>query len=77
MSLILKEFKHKTFLFCPHGPFCGCSEEGSKDIGCSEETGMCDCKTNYRGLKCKECEKEYYKYPECKGKSNSILLIPW
>jgi len=45
---------------------CGCSEEGSKNIGCDEKTGMCDCKVNYRGLKCKECKNGYYNYPECK-----------
>ena len=65
------------FLFIKFNYFsaCGCSEEGSKNIGCDEKTGMCDCKVNYRGLKCKECKNGYYNYPECKGKPLSKLII--
>ena len=45
---------------------CGCSATGSVDRKC-QRNGKCECKPNFRGDKCEECQKGFYGYPECKG----------
>ena len=41
--------------------------EGSEDNTC-DENGQCNCKCNIKGVKCDECNSEYYGFPECHGK---------
>ena len=59
--------ERKRFFFSFFGPKdCGCSATGSVDRKC-QRNGKCECKPNFRGDKCDECQKGFYGYPECKG----------
>ena len=31
---------------------CDCNPKGSNGIGCTRETGQCDCKQEWEGLRC-------------------------
>ena len=53
---------------------CGCSATGSVDRKC-QRNGKCECKPNFRGDKCDECQKGFYGYPECKGMDFPFSLI--
>ena len=45
---------------------CDCNIFGSEEKSC-DDNGKCTCKKNVDGPKCKECKKDYYGFPECKG----------
>ena len=48
---------------------CKCSGEGSKSNVCDSKTGKCtDCKDNVVGDFCTECNKGYFKFPDCECK---------
>lgn len=38
---------------------------GSIGETCNEQTGQCECSSNYAGLHCDECKNGYYGYPAC------------
>ena len=47
---------------------CKCNKKGSKGEQCDEPSGKCICKLKQIvGDKCAECEKKYYKFPDCPG----------
>ena len=54
---------------------CKCNQKGSKGEQCDEPSGKCICKPNVIGNKCKECEKKFYKFPDCLGTCFSIFVI--
>ena len=54
---------------------CKCNLKGSKGEQCDEPSGKCICKPNVIGNKCKECEKKFYKFPDCLGNCFSIFVI--
>ena len=54
---------------------CKCNTKGSKGEQCDEPSGKCTCKLNVVGDKCKECEKKFYKFPDCLGTCFSIFVI--
>ena len=41
---------------------------------CDPATGQCQCKANYGGRQCYECQNGYYGYSDCDGERE--LLIP-
>ena len=41
---------------------CECDHpKGAESITCNDD-GQCDCKENFKGLKCNECKENYYDY---------------
>ena len=54
---------------------CVCSDQGSKSIGCDQETGDCECHENVAGQNCDSCNDGFFGFPECQGLSfgNSFL----
>lgn len=39
---------------------CECDEYGSYDSNCNKETGQCNCKPGYTGIKCDQCDVGYF-----------------
>lgn len=54
--------------------WCGCKEEGSKNLDCDTRTGKCECYPNYSGLNCDECAYGFENYPKCTGKDGKSAL---
>ena len=48
--------------------FCDCHDNGS-DFKICDEIGQCACKWGYIGKLCNQCDKKYYGFPNCKGRS--------
>ena len=46
---------------------CECNMIGSQNDVCNLGDGQCECKTNYAGRQCDECQKGYYSYSSCYG----------
>ena len=46
---------------------CQCSEDGSRDVSCDNNTGKCSCKTNVIGDKCNFCSPGFHTFPICEG----------
>ena len=44
---------------------CNCHDEGT--IDCDQQTGSCNCKSNFQGRRCADCATGYFG-PECKSK---------
>ena len=45
---------------------CNCHPQFSNG-SCADETGQCECKSNYGGQSCNRCSKGYHMFPECTG----------
>ena len=57
-------FIHYSILFLA----CDCNSVGSLNEVCNRANGQCECKTNYAGRKCDECQNGFYSYPSCYSK---------
>lgn len=44
---------------------CECEDQGSVSPICDLTDGQCECKNNYGGRQCSECEDGYYQFPTC------------
>uniref|UniRef100_A0A8C6UB52 Laminin subunit alpha 2 n=1 Tax=Neogobius melanostomus TaxID=47308 RepID=A0A8C6UB52_9GOBI len=44
---------------------CGCNAIGSVSQQCNVNTGCCQCRENFRGEKCNECQIGYRDFPQC------------
>ena len=52
---------------------CECNEDGSHDITCDDDTGVCNCKDNVTNEKCDQCTSSFFGFPACEGKSIKIV----
>ena len=46
---------------------CECSDDGSRDISCDDDTGKCPCRNNVIGDKCTFCSPGFTGFPNCEG----------
>lgn len=44
---------------------CNCSTVGSLDSQCNINTGQCNCRPKFSGLRCSECNRGHWNYPHC------------
>ena len=47
---------------------CECNEDGSHDITCDDDTGVCNCRDNITNDKCDQCTSGFFGFPTCEGK---------
>ena len=55
----VKSSQHWAFLACD------CHDEGT--ISCDKQTGICNCKSNFKGHRCDVCAAGYFG-PDCQSK---------
>ena len=55
----------KHFSLSVYTSACNCYDEGT--VNCDQQTGSCNCKSNYQGPRCADCAAGYFG-PECKSK---------
>ncbi|WAR24784.1 LAMA-like protein [Mya arenaria] len=50
---------------CDKVTACKCDQYGSRGASCDQETGQCDCFSNFQGLMCERCKEGLYNFPNC------------
>ena len=53
---------------------CACESIGSLNQVCNTGDGQCECKANYGGRQCDECQNGFYYYPDCYSKSEKYFI---
>ncbi len=54
---------------------CSCDQIGSTSSYCEPSDGQCQCRRNFGGRDCGQCEAGFYDYPSCTGQYIMVLGI--
>ena len=69
MNRVLKIMRNFiSHLYCYWFSACECNEDGSHDITCDDDTGVCNCRDNITNDKCDQCTSGFFGFPTCEGK---------
>ena len=56
------------YIICYWFSACECNEDGSHDITCDDDTGVCNCRDNITNDKCDQCTSGFFGFPTCEGR---------